>query len=120
MAAAAATAAGRERCHARAACEYPHQTRLALAAAQPSSRAAAAWVLSALLRAAQDGAEGKARVLGLLLSYVVLLKALFPLRLGSTLLLTPQIQRLLGGGGSVLGGLGLRGRAESLKNELAP
>ena len=77
-------------------------------------------MLSALLRAAQDGAEGKARVLGLLLSYVVLLKALFPLRLGSTLLLTPQIQRLLGGGGSVLGGLGLRGRAESLKNELAP
>ena len=51
--------------------------------------------------------EGKARVLGLLLSYVVLLKTLFPLRLGSTLLLTPQMQRLLSGGGSVLGELGL-------------
>ena len=64
--------------------------------------------------------EGKARLLGLLLSYVVLLKALFPLRLGSTLLLTPVTQRLLGGGGSVLGGLGLGlgGRAGLLKSEL--
>ena len=62
--------------------------------------------------------EGKARVLGLLLSYVVLLKALFPLRLGSTLFLTPQMQRLLSGGGSVLGGLGLGGRTQPLKSEL--
>ena len=112
-----ATHAPRANTHPRRA---SHSQPRSQAAAQPSSRAAAAWVLSALLRAAQDGAEGKARVLGLLLSYVVLLKALFPLRLGSTLLLTPQIQRLLGGGGSVLGGLGLRGRAESLKNELVP
>ena len=66
--------------------------------------------------------EGKARVLGLLLSYVVLLKTLFPLRLGSTLLLTPQMQRLLSGGGSVLGELGLRapgrGGTRALKSEL--
>ena len=39
--------------------------------------------------------EGKARLLGLLLSYIVLLKTLFPLRLGSTLLLTPRVARLL-------------------------
>lgn len=75
-------------------------------------------MLSAPLRAPQDGVEGKARVLGLLLSYVVLLKALFPLRLGSTLLLTPQMQRLLSGGGSILGGLGLGGRSQPLKSEL--
>lgn len=67
--------------------------------------------------AAQDGVEGKARVLGLLLSYVVLLKALFPLRLGSTLLLTPVMQGLISGGGSVLGGFGL-GRTKPLKREL--
>ena len=93
-------------------------------AAQPHSRAAAqprSHTLGAQCAAAcrtQDGVEGKARVLGLLLSYVVLLKALFPLRLGSTLLLTPQMQRLLSGGGSVLGGLGLGGRTQSLKSEL--
>ena len=89
---------------------------------QPHSRTAAAapprCMLSAPLRAPQDGVEGKARVLGLLLSYVVLLKALFPLRLGSTLLLTPQMQRLLSGGGSILGGLGLGGRSQPLKSEL--
>ena len=93
-------------------------------AAQPHSRAAAqprSHTLGAQCAAAcrtQDGVEGKARVLGLLLSYVVLLKALFPLRLGSTLLLTPQMQRLLSGGGSVLGGLGLGGRTQPLKSEL--
>jgi len=74
--------------------------------------------LQPLLLLQDDGVEGKARVLGLLLSYVVLLKALFPLRLGSTLLLTPQMQRLLSGGGSVLGGLGLGGRTQPLKSEL--
>lgn len=42
-----------------------------------------------------DGYEGKARVLGLLLSYIVLLKTLFPLRLGSTLLLTPRTAAVL-------------------------
>ena len=130
VAATAAAAARCERCHARAACEYPHQhvprTRLprSRTAAQPHSRAAAqprSHTLGAQCAAAcrtQDGVEGKARVLGLLLSYVVLLKALFPLRLGSTLLLTPQMQRLLSGGGSVLGGLGLGGRTQPLKSEL--
>ena len=36
------------------------------------------------------------RLLGLLLSYIVLLKTLFPVRLGSTLVLTPYTQKLLG------------------------
>ena len=57
--------------------------------------------LQPLLLLQEDGYEGKARVLGLLLSYIVLLKTLFPLRLGSTLLLTPRTARLLdrlGGG----------------------
>ena len=86
------------------------------AAAQPRSHTLGAQCAAACRT--QDGVEGKARVLGLLLSYVVLLKALFPLRLGSTLLLTPQMQRLLSGGGSVLGGLGLGGRTQPLKSEL--
>jgi len=73
--------------------------------------------LQPLLLLQDDGVEGKARVLGLLLSYVVLLKALFPLRLGSTLLLTPVMQGLISGGGSVLGGFGL-GRTKPLKREL--
>jgi hypothetical protein len=51
--------------------------------------------LQPLLLLQEDGYEGKARVLGLLLSYVVLLKTLFPLRLGSTLLLTPRTAGLL-------------------------
>mmetsp|Transcript_49264 Transcript_49264/g.163131 ORF Transcript_49264/g.163131 Transcript_49264/m.163131 type:complete len:344 (+) Transcript_49264:85-1116(+) len=53
--------------------------------------------LQPLLLLRGDDVEGKARLLGLLLSYVVLLKTLFPVRLGSTLLLTPYTQRLLGG-----------------------
>ena len=52
------------------------------------------WLQPLLLLQA-DSVEGKARLLGLLLSYVVLLKTLFPLRLGSTLLLTPYTKRLL-------------------------
>ena len=58
--------------------------------------------LEPLLLLQEDGYEGKARLLGLLLSYIVLLKTLFPLRLGSTLLLTPRAARLLDriGGGS--------------------
>merc|ERR1719313_240160 len=44
--------------------------------------------LRPLLLLAEDGVEGKARLLGLLLSYVVLLKSFFPVRLGSTLLLS--------------------------------
>jgi hypothetical protein len=51
--------------------------------------------LQPLLLFREDGFEGKARILGLLLSYIVLLKTLFPLRLGSTLLLTPRTARLL-------------------------
>ena len=51
--------------------------------------------LQPLLLLQSDGVEGKARLLGLLLSYIVLLKTLFPLRLGSTLLLTPRTARLL-------------------------
>ena len=51
--------------------------------------------LQPLLLIQEDGYEGKARLLGLLLSYIVLLKTLFPLRLGSTLLLTPRTARLL-------------------------
>jgi len=53
--------------------------------------------LQPLLLLRGDDVEGKARLLGLLLSYVVLLKTLFPVRLGSTLLLTPYTQRLIGG-----------------------
>ena len=49
--------------------------------------------LRPLLLLAEDGVEGKARLLGLLLSYVVLLKSFFPVRLGSTLLLTPYAKR---------------------------
>mmetsp|Transcript_42135 Transcript_42135/g.132248 ORF Transcript_42135/g.132248 Transcript_42135/m.132248 type:complete len:343 (+) Transcript_42135:44-1072(+) len=54
------------------------------------------WLQPMLLLRGDD-VEGKARLLGLLLSYVVLLKTLFPVRLGSTLLLTPYTQRFLGG-----------------------
>jgi len=52
--------------------------------------------LQPLLLLQEDGVEGKAQLLGLLLSYIVLLKTFFPLRLGSTLLLTPYTKRLLG------------------------
>lgn len=58
--------------------------------------------LQPLLLVQEDGYEGKARLLGLILSYIVLLKTLFPLRLGSTLLLTPRTARLL----ERLGGIG--------------
>eukprot|EP00965_Chrysotila_dentata_P239106 6202898-Pleurochrysis_carterae.AAC.4 len=47
-----------------------------------------------LLDCLQNG-EGRIRILGLLFSYVVLLKTLFPLRLGSTLLLTPRMRAIL-------------------------
>ena len=52
------------------------------------------WLQPLLLLQA-DGVEGKARLLGLLLSYVLLLKTLFPVRLGSTLLLTPYTKRFV-------------------------
>ena len=67
--------------------------------------------LQPLLLLQEDGVEGKARLLGLLLSYVVLLKTLFPLRLGSTLLLTPVTQR-------AISGLPALGSAGGLKREL--
>ena len=51
--------------------------------------------LQPLLLLREDGVEGKARLLGLLLSYIVLLKSLFPVRLGSTLLLTPYTKRFV-------------------------
>ena len=47
-----------------------------------------------LLLQAGSGTD-KVRLLGLVASYIVLLKTLFPLRLGSTLLLTPATRRLL-------------------------
>jgi hypothetical protein len=53
--------------------------------------------LKPLLLLQEDGVEGKARLLGLLLSYIVLLKSLFPVRLGSTILLTPVTRRVLDG-----------------------
>ena len=53
--------------------------------------------LQPMLLLAEDGIEGKARLLGLLLSYIVLLKSLFPVRLGSTLLLTPYTKRAIDG-----------------------
>ena len=73
--------------------------------------------LQPLLLLQEDGVEGKARLLGLLLSYVVLLKTLFPLRLGSTLLLTPVTQRALSGL-PALGGLSQGGARGALKSEL--
>jgi len=69
--------------------------------------------LQPLLLLQEDGVEGKARLLGLLLSYIVLLKSFFPVRLGSTLLLTPYAKRLVDRAASLslpsLGGLGLAG-----------
>jgi len=72
--------------------------------------------LQPLLLLREDGVDGKARVLGLLLSYIVLLKSLFPVRLGSTLLLTPTMKRLLDGLQPVA--VGASERAEALKSEL--
>lgn len=69
--------------------------------------------LQPMLLLQPDGVEGKARLLGLLLSYIVLLKAFFPVRLGSTLLLTPYAQRLLGEGIPMF-----RDKRQSLKKEL--
>ncbi len=43
-----------------------------------------------------DG-EGRVRLVGIILSYIVLLKTLFPLRLGATLFLTPRMKSFLGG-----------------------
>merc|ERR1719331_3072365 len=53
--------------------------------------------LQPLLLLQEDGVEGKARLLGLVLSYVVLLNSFFPVRLGSTLLLTPYAKRAVDG-----------------------
>lgn len=44
----------------------------------------------------EDG-EGRVQLLGIIATYVVLLKTLFPLRLGATLLLTPRMKQLLAG-----------------------
>ena len=44
----------------------------------------------------RDSGEDKVRLVGLILSYVVLLKTLFPVRLGATLLLTPVAKRFIG------------------------
>lgn len=51
------------------------------------------WLRPLLLL--QDSSnEDKARLVGLILSYIVILKTLFPLRLGATLLLTPKMREL--------------------------
>ena len=52
--------------------------------------------LQPLLLLQTGTSEEKARLIGLVVSYVVLLKALFPVRLGATVLATPVIQRLMG------------------------
>ena len=52
--------------------------------------------LQPLLLLQQGDTEDKVRLVGLILSYVVILKTLFPIRLGSTLLLTPYMKRLIG------------------------
>ncbi|KAL1504410.1 hypothetical protein AB1Y20_010816 [Prymnesium parvum] len=69
-----------------------------------------------------DGASGRAELLALLLSYVLLLKGFFPLRLGATLLLTPYTQRLLSalparGGGGEAARLGLKATVRSLARQ---
>ena len=61
---------------------------------------------SALL---SDG-EGRVRLVGIILSYIVLLKTLFPLRLGATLFLTPRMKSFLGGLGLTEQGLASRFR----------
>ena len=52
--------------------------------------------LQPLLLLQTGTSEEKVRLIGLVLSYVVLLKTLFPVRLGATMLATPVIQRLMG------------------------
>jgi hypothetical protein len=51
--------------------------------------------LQPLLLLQQGTSEDKLRLVGLLLSYIVLLKTAFPLRLGATLLLTPKMRAFL-------------------------
>lgn len=53
------------------------------------------WLQPQLLLQSDSG-DDKIRLVGLILSYVVLLKTLFPVRLGTTLLLTPVMKRILG------------------------
>lgn len=80
--------------------------------------------LQPLLLLQDGGNEDKARLLGLVASYIVLLKTLFPLRLGATLLLTPRISRLTNDTGNLLGGVPLLSsarterRRRALKDEL--
>ena len=52
--------------------------------------------LQPLLLVQEGSGEDKVRLVGLILSYVVLLKTLFPVRLGATLLLTPVMKGILG------------------------
>lgn len=59
------------------------------------------WLQPQLLMQSDSG-EDKVRLVGLILSYVVLLKTLFPVRLGATLLLTPVTKRLIGERGDEL------------------
>jgi len=75
--------------------------------------------LQPLILLQEGGNEDKVRLLGLVASYIVLLKTLFPLRLGSTLLLTPKTRAFLD---SVtlpgLPGLGDGSRRESRREDL--
>ena len=50
--------------------------------------------LQPLLLLKDSSNEDKARLVSLILGYIVLLKTLFPLRLGTTLLLTPRMRSL--------------------------
>lgn len=51
--------------------------------------------LQPLLLLQEGSGEDKVRLVGLILSYIVLLKTLFPLRLGATLALTPKMRNVL-------------------------
>ena len=51
------------------------------------------WLQPLLLLQTADN-EDRVRLVSLLLSYIVILKTLFPLRLGTTLLLTPKMRSL--------------------------
>ena len=62
------------------------------------------WLQPLLLLERGDGAE-RLQLLGLVASYIFVLKAALPVRLGSTLLLMPYTRRLLDGAG--LGGPGV-------------
>jgi len=75
------------------------------------------WLAPLLLL--QDGrSEDKLRLLGLVASYIVLLKTLFPLRLGATLLLTPTTRKVIERLPIELPTLGSGARRRALKQEL--